>query len=107
MNNMIKSAIRQDKKRVEYMLESYKAELKSLPKGTISEKRVGNKTYYYLKYRQGSKVISDYISKEDLSGVKEIIERKQHIKTMIRFLKLEKDTADRLLRNKAGNRGLR
>ncbi|MCR5109010.1 MAG: hypothetical protein K6B28_12720 [Lachnospiraceae bacterium] len=97
MNNMLKDAIRQDRRRVEYMLDSYKNELKKLPKGTISEKHVGNKTYYYLKYRSGSKVISDYINRDELSDVLEIVERKQHIKTMIRFLKTEKATADRLL----------
>ena len=48
------------------MLAKYQSELSILPKGAISEKKVGEKTYYYLKYRDGKKVISQYVSKKDM-----------------------------------------
>ena len=100
MDSMLKNAVRLDRQRVEYMINSYKSELKELPKGTISEKHVGSKTYYYLKYRSGSKVISDYINAEDLPTVLEIVERKKHIRTMIHFLKNEKAMADSILKGR-------
>lgn len=53
--NLILHTVTQEKQRIEYMLAKYQSGLSALPKGTISEKAVGKKTYYYLKYRDGKK----------------------------------------------------
>lgn len=95
--NMILSTITKEKTRIEYMLAKYREEYESLPKGTISEKRVGEKTYYYLKYRSGKKVISQYINKADIDEIKDQIERRKHIEAMIKFLQEELSIANRVL----------
>ena len=59
--NLILSTILQEKERIDRMLSKYQEELGTLPKGTISEKKVKQSTYFYLKYREGKKVISRYI----------------------------------------------
>ena len=59
--NLILSTILQEKERIDRMLAKYQEELGRLPKGTISEKKVKQSTYFYLKYREGKKVISRYI----------------------------------------------
>ena len=64
--NLIIDIVLQEKQRIDYMLEKYQALLAGLPKGTISEKTVNGNTYYYLKYRDGKKVVSKYISKKDI-----------------------------------------
>ncbi len=61
--NLILSTILQEKERIDRMLSKYQEELGTLPKGTISEKKVKQSTYFYLKYREGKKVISRYIPK--------------------------------------------
>lgn len=61
--NLILRTILQEKERIDRMLAKYQEELGTLPKGTISEKKVKQSTYYYLKYREGKKVISRYIPK--------------------------------------------
>ncbi len=96
--NMLTSTVKQERDRIEYMVEEYLKKLKELPKGTLSEKNVGTKTYYYLKYRVGKKVVSDYVTKEELPALREKLEHKKHIKTMIRYLKEELAMADRLLK---------
>ena len=55
---MILSTILQEKERIDRMLAKYQEELGTLPKGTISEKKVKQSTYFYLKYREGKKVVS-------------------------------------------------
>ena len=55
---MILSTILQEKERIDRMLAKYQEELGTLPKGTISEKKVRQSTYFYLKYREGKKVVS-------------------------------------------------
>ena len=51
--NLLLHTVMQERQRIENMLAQYEAELSLLPKGTISEKNSGGKTYYYLKYRDG------------------------------------------------------
>ena len=95
--NMILSTITKEKARIEYMLAKYRAEYEGLPKGTISEKRVGNKIYYYLKYRTGKKVVSQYINKNSIDELRDLIEKRKHIETMIKSLQEELSIANRVL----------
>lgn len=95
--NMILTTILQEKRRIEYMLRKYREEYDSLPKGTISEKAVGDKTYYYLKYRDGQKVVSKYISKDDIDILKEQVKKRKHIEVMIKSLTEELRVADKVL----------
>ena len=73
------------------MIVEYEKELVVLPKGTIKAKSVGNKTYYYLCYRDGKKVISKYVGKdiEVLNRIKEQLERRNQIESMLKKLKEE------------------
>lgn len=97
MMSMILATIMQEKKRIEYMLAKYKENLECLPKGSISEKNVGNRIYYYLKYRDGKKVISQYISKSQIDVVREQIEKRKHIEAMIKSLQDELNIANKVL----------
>ena len=79
------------------MLQRYHKEHESLPKGTISEKTVGDKTYYYLKYRDGKKIVSKYISKDNIETFKEQVEKRKHIEVMIKSLMEELAIANKVL----------
>ena len=94
---MILSAILQEKERIDRMLAKYQEELEMLPKGTISEKKVKQSTYFYLKYREGKKVISRYIPQKDVDAVREQVEKRRHIETMIRSLQEERAIAEKAL----------
>lgn len=95
--NLIISTVLQEKRRIDYMLEKYQEALAGLPKGTFSEKLVNGNTYYYLKYRDGKKVISQYIRKQDVGALRKQIEKRRHIETMIRSLQEEQELAARVL----------
>ena len=95
--NLILSTILQEKERIERMLIKYQEELETLPKGTISEKRVKQFTYFYLKYRDGKKVISKYISQNDIETIRAQVEKRRHIETMIRSLQEERAIAEKAL----------
>ena len=94
---MIFSTILQEKERIDRMLAKYQEELEMLPKGTISEKKVKQSTYFYLKYREGKKVISRYIPQKDVDAVREQVEKRRHIETMIRSLQEERAIAKKAL----------
>ena len=95
--NLILSTILQEKERIDRMLAKYQEELGTLPKGTISEKKVRQSTYFYLKYREGKKVISRYIPQKDVEAVREQVEKRRHIETMIRSLQEERAIAEKAL----------
>lgn len=95
--NLILSTVLEEKQRIEYMLQKYAASLAELPKGTISEKKINEKTYYYLKYRDGKKVISKYVGKHEIDTLRQQIDHRKHIETMIKSLQEEKAIADRIL----------
>ena len=95
--NLILSTILQEKERIDRMLTKYQEELETLPKGTISEKKVRQSTYFYLKYREGKKVISRYIPQKDVDAVREQVEKRRHIETMIRSLQEERAIAEKAL----------
>ena len=95
--NLILSTILQEKERIDRMLAKYQEELGTLPKGTISEKKVKQSTYFYLKYRDGKKVISRYIPQKDVDAVREQVEKRRHIETMIRSLQEERAIAEKAL----------
>lgn len=98
--NLLMSKVRQEKQRIEYMLLKYKEEYAAMPKGTLSEKKSGNKVYYYLKFRDGKKVVSKYVKDNEMEELKEQLEKKKHMDTMIKFLKDELAMADKLLEGK-------
>lgn len=95
--NLILSTILQEKERIDRMLAKYQEELGTLPKGTISEKKVRQSTYFYLKYREGKKVVSRYIPQKDVEAVREQVEKRRHIETMIRSLQEERAIAEKAL----------
>ena len=95
--NMIITTIMQEKQRIEYMRDKYLKELNHLPKGTISEKKSGERIYYYLKYRDGGKVISRYISKDTIEEVRAQVEKRKHVEAMIKSLQEELAIANRAL----------
>lgn len=95
--NMILTTITQEKVRIEFMLSKYLEEYNRLPKGSLSEKRAGDKTYYYLKYRDGKKVISRYISKNRIDEIRGQIDKRKHIEVMIKSLREELAIANRVL----------
>lgn len=87
----------QEKQRIDYMLAKYQEALAELPKGTISEKQVKGNTYYYLKYRDGKKIVSKYIGKREIEELKQQIDRRRHIEAMIKSLLDEQKLAAKVL----------
>ena len=95
--NLIITTILQEKERIDRMLKKYQEELGKLPKGVLSEKKAGQSAYFYLKYRDGKKVISRYIPQKDAEDIRKQVEKRRHIETMIRSLQEERAIAEQAL----------
>ncbi len=71
--SVIKDVISEEKDRLISLISFYQSEIEKLPKGYISPKKRNDGVYYYISYRDGSKVRSKYIGKSDSDNLKELI----------------------------------
>lgn len=81
-----------EEKRNEKMIVEYSRELENLPRGSIKPKKVKDRIYYYLTFRDGGKVITKYIGKDEerLISVREQLARRKQVEEIIKKLKKEK-----------------
>ena len=93
---MIIDTILKEKSRIEYMLKQYRKIIDELPKGSLSESNKNGQKYYYLKYRDGKRVVSKYLGKEP-GDTLALIEKRKHTEAMIKSLENELKIADKAL----------
>ena len=94
--NLIIDTIQKEKARIEYMLKRYRKIIEELPKGSLSESDKNGQKYYYLKYREGKKVVSKYLGK-DAGNMPALIEKRKHTEAMIKLLEDELKIAEKAL----------
>lgn len=96
---LIKSVVLEEERRNAEMIATYEKELKSLPKGNLSIKKIGNNEYYYLKYRNGKKIVTDYIGKDKgkIAQIEEQIKRRKHHENMLSALVKEQIIISKIL----------
>jgi hypothetical protein len=74
------------------------ARLAILPRGTVKPKKIGRETFFYLQYRQGQSVKSDYVGKSVPPDLQEkLAERKRlenEMKQVREALRLLRETSD-------------
>ena len=97
--NLLIRTIQKEKQRIDYMLNVYGKQLDELPKGSVSAKKSGKKIYYYLKYRDGQKVITEYLGKDEekVNQIRTLLDKRRHIEAMIKSLNEEQTLACRAL----------
>lgn len=76
----------------------YEADLKALPKGYISKKNIRGKESYYLQHREGSKVVSKYISAADLPVIEAQVYRRKQLENSLRRVREDQKKLRRVLK---------
>ena len=89
--NVIEGILAEERQRNLDMQNSYSDEIGKLPKGTVVIKKVGNKEYCYLKYRQGNKFISEYMghAAENADKLREQVNKRRYFEKLLRELQAE------------------
>ncbi len=95
---IVMQIIFQELERNERMIFEYENELSKLPRGKLVIKKINSHSYFYLKFREGEKVVTKYIGKNncDLSALHELLEKRKHIEEMLRNLKSERKELEKL-----------
>lgn len=71
------------------LVEEYRIEqvIASLPRGYISVKQIAGHTYYYRQWREGDKIISNYVPEAFLKGVKQKIVIRKENEQLLKIVK--------------------
>ena len=82
--------ITESKKNLQLQKE-LKNKINELPKGTVKERRVKDKTYYYLAYREDGKVINKYIrdEKQEAEKLSKLVKERKACENQLK--ELQKD----------------
>ena len=65
--------------------------INALPKGYIQSKRIRGQLYYYLQFREGSKVKTQYIPKDDLQEMRQKIKERKELERRLKTLLAEEE----------------
>ena len=97
--NMIREMLEEELDRNSRAQEAYVAACNGLPKGSITIKRRGNKEYCYLKYRDGARIVTEYVgaAQKVETGLRSAVARRKEIEASIRQLKEEQAYIERAL----------
>lgn len=87
-DRVVGGMLQDELKRCQEMLNGLRKAISGLPKGAISERKKHYKnkvySYYYLKYRDGEKVISKHIPNSEIQEVKEKLSARKKYEKEIR-----------------------
>lgn len=102
--DMVQSVLQEQ---LEYALESerrYKEAIEELPRGSLSKKKINDHYYYYLVYRDGGKVKSEYLGKlfdEEIEEYRKKIEKRRLYQEILKNLSDEIKYLKKVLNVKA------
>ncbi len=90
--------IAREETRNKNMIAEYTRELDALPKGSVKTKNVSGRVYYYLVYRNGNKVVSKYIGKDEdsVKVISEQIVRRKQVEEILKRLTEEKSQIEKM-----------
>ncbi len=91
-SEIVKSVFQDELERNQRLVARYEKELKNLPKGSIFKRKIGNKEYLYLNYREGEKVISKFLGKAEEFNSEELqlqLDKRKEYKKLLKKLKIE------------------
>jgi hypothetical protein len=85
--SILSDVLKEEYERIRLTISAFEAEAMTLPKGQIAVKRIKNKDYYYLQWRDGQKIRSKYIKKDELEELRLQVNRRNHLISSIKEMR--------------------
>lgn len=82
--SILEEVLLEERERSQRISNALERELASLPRGSIRAKQRGAKTYYYLQYRDGNTVRSEYVRATDIEELRRRLARRKEIVDALR-----------------------
>lgn len=96
--NVLDNVLQEEYERLARMKKAMEAELKGLPIGYISNKKINNKDYSYLQKRAGDKIVSKYIAHSNISQVKEQVEKRKRLESSLKEIEANMKKIERVIK---------
>lgn len=96
--SILDDVMREEYERMNRLIPNIEAEIRELPKGYISEKKIKSGTYYYLQYRENKKMKSVYLKQEDVESYRILIARRKELEQKLKELQQERKKLERVLK---------
>ena len=95
--SVFESVLLEEYDRSQRAYEAFRAEYDALPRGSVRERIVRGRAYYYLQYRDGSRVKSQYVPRDEVDSLKRLIERRKQLAADLKALKQSQRQIERAL----------
>lgn len=96
--SILMGVLKEELDRLDRQQGAYERDLKELPKGYISKKNIRGKVCYYLQHRDGSKVVSKYISANDLPVLEAQVARRKQLEASLRRVREDRKQLRKVLK---------
>lgn len=98
---IIKETLIEELDRNKRSRRAYELECEKLPRGSVSVRKRGNKSYCYLKYREGNRTITEYVGSSELveDELRIKVSHRKELESVIKRLKQEELFIEKALRH--------
>ena len=96
--SVLDGIMREEYDRLNRVINKLQIEIEHLPKGYISEKRINQRLYYYLQYRENGKVKSVYLKSDEVEAYRNLIARRNELLVKLKVLQADRAKLERVLR---------
>lgn len=101
---IVKDILSEERQRLLSLKRRYEKQLAELPKGSISNKKRGNREYCYLAYRDGKKVCFEYIGAVDSEAARNMENQVRRRRAIVEKLKQVAENVKEVERGLRGSR---
>lgn len=97
MDTVLKDNLREELDRSNLQEQMALEVLEKSPKGYLIKKKINNKTYYYIQWRENNKVKSKYVKKDQEKETKILFAQKKGAKKLLKIARYNKQMLERAL----------
>lgn len=95
--SVIEEVLLEEHDRSRRISEAIVAELEELPRGGIRERIIKGRPYYYLQYREGDKVRSGYVPRDEVPSLRARLARRKELEAALKEQELARKQIERVL----------
>lgn len=82
--SVLEGILEEEYERAKRLSKQLSEEIDSLPKGSLRARKLGNHEYFYLNYREGNQVKSDYVPASQAADLQQQIARRKELKAALK-----------------------
>ena len=95
--SILDGILKEEYDRLKRVIDKTEIEIAHLPKGYISEKRINQRSYYYLQFRESGKVKSVYLKVDEVEAYRKLIAHRNELLQTLKVMQADRTKLERIL----------